>query len=172
MVTEKGTKDVITDIAISGFQIVTISALWGLGIYALVELVKSPPQIKGEPLPPDMEDVYRQESKNIYLSPYNMTNVNVISDSYVVSEADWQNWWLYYYEELPIVFPTTEYKIYLENGGHLAVSLRAYNIIQVGDRIIRWEYNTDRYFAPTRYDVWREGVLIYRRLSPIDAVEP
>lgn len=121
---------------------------------------------------PSIEEIYDVESHNPNLSPYDMTNVNVLIDSNMVSRDSWTIWWITFFNSVPIIWSGGQDIIYLENGGHISVNSEAYRRAQIGDRIIRWEYTTDGDLSPQKYDIWRNDILIYRRLSILDSVAP
>lgn len=121
---------------------------------------------------PTLDDIYRVESHNPDLSPYDMTNVGIPIDAKVVDRSSWDAWWIYYFGKLPIVITTGQNILYLEYGKYVNVNDGAYRRAQVGDRVIVWKYTTDGDFSPSRYDIYRNNILIYRRISMLDYIAP
>lgn len=121
---------------------------------------------------PTLEDIYRVESHNTNLSPYDMSNVGISIDAKVIDRSSWEVWWITYFSKIPIVLSTGQNILYLEYGKHVPVNDVAYKRAQIGDRIIVWQYTTDGDFDPRRYDIWRNDILIYRRISIFDTIAP
>lgn len=121
---------------------------------------------------PTLEDIYRVESHNTDLSPYDMTNVGISIDAKVIDRSSWDAWWIYYFGRVPIIITTGRNILFLEYGKDISVSDGAYERAQIGDRVIKWHYITDGDFSPTRYDIYRNDILIYRKISVLDYIAP
>ena len=119
-----------------------------------------------------IEDIYRVESHNTNLSPYDMTNVSVKIDAKVVERSSWEIWWMTFFDRIPWLFTAGQDILYLEYGKDITVNDEAYKRAKIGDRIIKWEYYTDGDLDPKRYDIWRNDILIYRRISTFDTIAP
>lgn len=121
---------------------------------------------------PTLEDIYHVESHNPDLSPYDMTNVGIPIDAKVVGRSSWELWWMVYFGRIPVLYTTDKNILYLEYGKSVSVNDAAYSRAQVGDRVIVWKYTSDGDFSPTRYDIYRNDILIYRRISIFDYIAP
>lgn len=121
---------------------------------------------------PTIEDIYRIESHDTYRSPYDMTNVGVSIDAKIIDRSSWEIWWINYFNRIPLVYTAGENILYIEYGKHVTVNDAAYKRAQIGDRTVVWQYNTDGDINPKRYDIWRNDILIYRRISTFDTIAP
>lgn len=142
-------------------------ALVGYLTYSFFQSLMPPPRVS-----PTLEDIYRVESHNKDLSPYNMTNVGISIDATVVDRSSWEAWWLLYFDQIPMLFTTGQNILYLEYGKDITVTDEAYKRAKIGDRVIQWHYITDGDFNPNRYDIYRNDILIYRKISIFDYLKP
>lgn len=151
--------------------ILQIALLGGIGLigYLTYSFFSS---LKPVRITPTLDDIYDVESHNPDLSPYDMTNVGIPIDAKVVDRSAWDAWWIYYVGRIPVIITTGKNILYLEYGKMVEVNDAAYSRARVGDRVIVWKYITDGDFSPNRYDIYRNDILIYRRISILDYIAP
>jgi len=125
----------------------------------------------------NLEQIYETESHNITLLPYNMTNVKVIMDGKVVDKDSYDLWYTAMYKNIPVIVNDDDYTLFLESGQYRSVRASAYRNARLGDRFIEWRYTTENngeggLFVSGRYDLWRDGKLIYRKIGILDVIKP